>query len=217
MNDRAAEPYAHVHDALLRPLFRLPGVHDAVAADEGDMAVDDRKLAVVALVQDADVGEVRAVKLAKLAAGILEPLLHVLAHPSRSIGVEQHADFDTGPGAPDHRLREARSQRALLPEKSLEMHGVARLVDLVDQGVEERAIFQHFDAVAVDDRAEREPGQRRDQLLDRRVAVDRELRVAVPLHRPDEQDEEPDRAGDRQHRHRCRNFQFAHVRPPGIA
>jgi hypothetical protein len=58
VNDRAAEPYAHVHDALRRPLFSLPAVDDAMAADEGDSSVDDRKLAVIPLVEDAEIGEV---------------------------------------------------------------------------------------------------------------------------------------------------------------
>ena len=159
MNDRAAEPYAHVHDALRRPLFSLPAVDDAMAADEGDSSVDDRKLAVIPLVEDADIGEGRTMKLAELAAGLHELLLHALAHSTRSIGIEQHADIDAGPDAPDQRLRQARAELALLPEEGLEMHRAARLVDLLYQGVEERPVLQHFDAVSVDDRAEGQPGQ----------------------------------------------------------
>src|SRR5690606_7654944 len=47
VNDRTAESYADVHDLILRPLFSQPAVDDAVAADEGDPSVDDRKLAVI--------------------------------------------------------------------------------------------------------------------------------------------------------------------------
>src|SRR6185503_5511283 len=159
VNDRAAEPYAHVHDALLRPLFSLPAVDDAMAADEGDSSVDDRQLAVIPLVEDADIGEGRTMKLADLAARLDESLLHVLAHSARSIGIEQHADIDASASAPDQRLRQTRAHLAFLPEKGLEMHRAARLVDLLDQGVEESAVLQHFDAVSVDDRAQGQPGQ----------------------------------------------------------
>src|SRR5687767_10254782 len=159
VNDRAAEPYAYVNDALLRALFSQPAVDDAMAADEGDSSVDDRKLAVIALVEDADIGEGRTMKLAELAAGLHELLLHVLAHSARSVGIEQHADIDAGPDSPDQRLRQARAELALLPEEGLEMHRAARLVDLLYQSVEERPILQHFDAVSLDDRAEGQPGQ----------------------------------------------------------
>src|SRR5688572_16048340 len=159
VNDRAAEPYAHVHDALLRARFSQPAVDDAMAADEGDSAVDDRQLAVIPLVEDADIGEGHTMKLAQLAAGLHELLLHALAHATRSIGIEQHADIDAGPDAPDQRLREARAKLALLPEESLEMHRAARLADLLHQGVEERPVLQHFDAVSFDHRAESQPGQ----------------------------------------------------------
>src|SRR6188768_373432 len=72
VNDRAAKPHAHVHDALLRPHFSQPAVDDAMAADEGDSSVDDRKLAVIPLVEDADIGEGRTMKLAELAASLNE-------------------------------------------------------------------------------------------------------------------------------------------------
>src|SRR6187549_2002993 len=98
-------------------------------------------------------------KLADLAAGMHESLLHALAHSTRSIGVEQHADIDAGPDAPDQRLRQARAELALLPEERLEMHRAARFVDLLYQGVEERPVLQHFDAVSFDDRAEGQAGQ----------------------------------------------------------
>src|SRR5688572_32530199 len=131
VNDRAAEPYAHVHDALLRPLFGQPAIDDAMAADKGDSPVDDRKLAVIPLVQDADIGEGHTMKLAELAAGLHELLLHALAHTTRSIGIEQHTDIDAGPDSLDQRLRETRAELALLPEEGLEMHRAARLADLL--------------------------------------------------------------------------------------
>ncbi len=121
--------------------------------------VDDRKLAVIALVEDAEIGEGHAMKLAQLAAGLHESLLHALAHSTRSIGIEQHADIDAGPDASDQRLRQARAELALLPEEGLEMHRAARLVDLLYQGVEERCVLQHVDAVSVDDRTQGQPGQ----------------------------------------------------------
>src|SRR6187551_3309171 len=143
VNDRAAEPYAHVHGALLRPLFGQPAVDDAMAADERDSSVDDRKLAVIPLVEDADIGEGRTMKLAELAARMNELLLHALAHCTRSIGIEQHADIDAGPDAPDQRFRQARTELPLLPEESLEVHRAARLADLLDQRVEVRPVLQH--------------------------------------------------------------------------
>jgi hypothetical protein len=58
VHDGAAKPDADVGEVLLVLGVAEPGVDDAVSADECGATVDDDDLAVIALVEDADVAQI---------------------------------------------------------------------------------------------------------------------------------------------------------------
>src|SRR5688572_26435787 len=201
VHDGAAQPNAYVGKVL--PVLRAaePTVDDAVAAEERRATVDDDDLAVIALAEDADVAPVERVELLELAAGVLELLLDRFAHLAAAFRVEQRTNSHAGPRARAKGIGEALAQHAFLPKKRLEVHRVAGRGNLLHQNVEVRAVLEYFDAVAVHGSAERKSGKRRNQLVDRRVALDMQSRVTVSLDRPDHQDEQDYDAEDDQRDH----------------
>jgi hypothetical protein len=128
-----------------------------VAADERDVAIEDHDLAMVALMKDADVADVVRVELHNLAAGRLHLTFDRIAHLLRADRVEQHAHLQPGLGTLGQGVRDALGQDGLLPQERLEVHRVPSLADLLDQHVEERAVLEYLDRVAVDRRGQREP------------------------------------------------------------
>jgi hypothetical protein len=73
------------------------------------------------------------------------------------------------------------------------------------EGLRNRRRLENLDRVAIDCRSERETGERRHQLLDRRAAVDMQVRVAVPPDRPDDEQKNDDAEAQRQRDHQdCR-------------
>jgi hypothetical protein len=183
-----------------------PLVLDAVAADERDLAVQDHDLAVVALVKDADVADVATVEHHDPAAGALHLLPDRVAHLLGPDRIEQHAHLQPGLRTLGQGVGDAPGQRALLPEEGLEVHGLRGLADLLDQHLEERAVLEHLDRIAGDRRRQGKAGERGHQLVDRLVALDVQIGIAMPLDRPDDQrqdddeDEEQRREDRREHR-----------------
>jgi hypothetical protein len=115
VHDGAAQPDADVGKVL--PVLRAaePAVDDAMAAEERGAAVEDDELAVIALVEDADMAPVERVKLRELAASVLELLLDRLAHLAAAVRVEQHTNLHAGPRALAEGIGEALAQHTFLP------------------------------------------------------------------------------------------------------
>jgi hypothetical protein len=128
-----------------------------VAADERDVAIEDHDLAMVALMKDADVADVVMVELHNFATGGLHLTFERIAHLFRADGVEQHANLQPGLRTLGQGVRDALGQDALLPQECLEVHRVPGLADVRGQHVEERAVLEYLDRVAVDRRGQREP------------------------------------------------------------
>ena len=159
-----------------------------MAADERFLAVDDDDLAMVAVVQHADVAQRSLVEERHPAAGVAHPLHDFLSGLLGALGVQQHAHLHAGPGAVDQRVGHAPAQLPVLPQEGLEMHGVAGCTDALDEHVEEGAVLVHLDLVAGHGRAQRQARQARHELVDRVVAIDLQRGVAVAADRPDHQD-----------------------------
>src|SRR6185437_4304742 len=100
---------------------------------------------------------------------------------------QQYAHFQAGPRALGERLGQTLAQYAFRPEERLEVNGDLRRADFLEHGLEVSAVLENIDAVPVDRRAEREAGERRRQFVDRRVTLDVQVRIAVALDRPDEE------------------------------
>jgi hypothetical protein len=128
-------------------------------------------------------------------------LLDRLAHLLAALRVDQHAHGHAGQGALAEGIGEALAEHAFLPEKRLEVYRVTRRGDLLQQHVEVRAVLEDFYAVAFYASAERKPGKRWHQLVDRCVALDMQPRVPMPFDRPDHQDQQENDAEDDQHDH----------------
>ncbi len=161
----AAQPHAEIAHVLAVLGVAEPAVDDAVAADQGDPAVEHHELAMIAVVEHADVAQLPRVVQRELAAGLAQAALGVVAHllaaaarrPARA------------PCTPARRRSTSastrrRAEHALLPEKGLEVHGARGRRDLLEHGVEEGAVLEELDGVAQVDGALRQARQRRQQL-----------------------------------------------------
>ena len=162
---------------------------------KADAAVDHRQLAVVAVVQHADVAQPRAVEVREPAAGVAQ----LRVRPRRPSCLPPRASSSTRTCTPARARRQnaSASRRPSTPSfhrKVSKCTLCCRRVDVGDQRVEEGAVLEDLDAVAGHRHAERQPGQRRQQLLDRLAALDRQLRVAVRADRPDHQHQQRDHA-----------------------
>lgn len=65
------------------------------------------------------------------------------------------------------------------------MDRALRRADVFEHDIEERAVLQQLDRIAFDRHAQRKAGKRGDQLLERQLRAHVEVRVMVPLDRPD--------------------------------
>jgi len=72
------------------------------------------------------------------------------------------------------------------------VHRVPGGADVFEQGIEEGAVLEDLGRVAGDRHAERHAGDGRQQLVDRQVALELQVRVLVPLDRPDGEAEDGD-------------------------
>jgi hypothetical protein len=74
------------------------------------------------------------------------------------------------------------------------VHGVFSGADPLHQHGEERAVLQHLDGVAGNGGTQRQAGQRGDELIDRRVALDQQNGIAMPPDRPDDDPQQHENA-----------------------
>ena len=97
-------------------------IDDAVAADEGDTAVEHDELAMVAFVHHADVADVPVMELHDLAAGLF--ICRSAAFPIffAADGIEQHPHLNAGAGPLRQRVCDALPEHAFLPQEGLEMN-----------------------------------------------------------------------------------------------
>ena len=126
VHDGAVQPHAHVGIVLAVLRVSQPLVDDAVTADEGLAPIDDDHLAVVAVVQHADVDERPLVKQPDLAASLPHLAHGFLAGVSRAVRVQHHADLLARASALRQRVRDTLAECALLPQEGLEVHRVFR-------------------------------------------------------------------------------------------
>jgi hypothetical protein len=160
------EVKADVGEVLVIFGVAQPAVDDAVAADEGFAAIDHDDLAVVAVVEYADVSERPRVKETHVAAGVTHLLRDVFADALGPLGIEQHTHLDLGARPLDQCLGQAAAELAVLPEKGLEVDGLASRADPCQQHVEESAVLEHIHPVARRRCAQREARQAGHQLVD---------------------------------------------------
>ena len=157
-----------------------------MAADQGRTPVQHDDLAVIALVEHANVAKSFRVIGVELAAGVLEPAHGGLAHLLAAGGIDQHAHCDPGAAPLRQRVDQPPPEHAVLPQERLEMNRPRRPADLLEHDLEESAILQNLDRVAFERDAVGQAGERRQQLGKRRIAFDAQTRIAVALDRPDD-------------------------------
>jgi hypothetical protein len=157
-----------------------------VTANQGRTPVQHDYLAVIALVEHANVAKSCRVVGVEFAAGLLEPAHGDLAHLPAAGGIDQHAHRDPGAAPLRQRVDEPLPEHAVLPQVRLEMNRPRCPADLVEHDLEKSPILQNLDRVAVERGAVGQAGERRQQLGKRRVAFDAQTRIAVALDRPDD-------------------------------
>jgi hypothetical protein len=205
VDHRPQDPDADVSHLLVVACVAKPDIDDAVPADVADAAVDDQQLAVIAAVDLADVAQPLAMEQRKAAAGLAQAPLRRLTHLLAAVGVDQHPNLEPGPPPLDQRVDQALPKRAFLPEEGFEMHRCLRLADVLEHRVEEGAVLEDLDRIAGDHRTMSQPGDRRHQVGDRILPLDREDRITMPLDRPQDQGEQQcaDAEHDIQYRLQC--------------
>jgi hypothetical protein len=81
------------------------------------------------------------------------------------------------------------------------VHRLLRGRDVRQQHIEECAILEYLDAVALGRAAERKAGEGRNQRVDGGVALHAQFRITVALDRPDHHNQKNDDADHDQERH----------------
>jgi hypothetical protein len=205
VDSRAFHPHADIAPVIAIFAVAEPAVDDAMAGDERGAPVNHHDLAMVPLIDDADVGERTRMEEYEPAARFVQSPLRVPAHFLAPGRIDEHTHRHACPGAFAQRRRHAFAELAFLPEKRLEVHRALRGGDVVEQRVEERPVLDDLHAVARYGRAERESRQRSNELLERAVRLDLEVGVAVSRDRPyDEEEKQDDR--DQQDENDARHF-----------
>src|SRR5581483_2263820 len=115
VHDRAAQAHREVAEVVAILRLAQPLVLDAVAAYEGDAAVDHHELAMVALVLQAEVAQAPRMEELELAARGDQLARRRLAHLVAARGVDQHAHLDPGARALGERRGDAAAELALFP------------------------------------------------------------------------------------------------------
>ena len=180
-----------------------------MAAHECLAPVDDDELAMVAVVQHADVAEAFSWKSTTRHPASSICCTAALPIFFRARCVKQDTHLHAGAAALRQRVA-PRADRAPLPstERSRNALSPRRRADLCEQHIEKGAVLEDFDRIARDGCAERQAGERRNQLVDRRVTFNVQVGIAVTSDRPDdEQLNDDDRNDKREYddRHRGRS------------
>ena len=89
-------------------------------------------------------------------SGLTSTVYVIWSLAARAVGVQQHAYLHVGPGAVDQRVGDSPAQLPVLPQKGLEVHGVAGGTDARDEDVEEGPVLVYVDPVARDGGAQRQ-------------------------------------------------------------
>jgi len=148
MHGGTAKPHAEIAHVLAVLRVAEPLVDDAMAAHQGDAAVEHDELAMVAVVENADVAPVPRMVQLELAARGFEPLLDVAASLLAAFAIHQHAHDHAGAAARDQCVDETPAQHAVLPQIGFEVYRSRRRLDFLEQDVEEVAVLEEFDGVA---------------------------------------------------------------------
>src|SRR5690606_27491802 len=154
-----------------------PRVLHAVSADERDPAVDDAYLSMVALVLMTDLLQPAGVEASHAAAGRREPLLGRVAHALAAERVDEEAHLDACPRALGHDVAEPSRRLAVLPDVRLEMDRRLGAAHFLLDRVEEGAVLDQLDGIALDQRSLREADERRQERLELGVRMDDEMRL----------------------------------------
>jgi hypothetical protein len=194
-HDRPFHPRADVAEVLLVLRLPQPVVGEAMSAHVRDAPVDDEDLAVIAIVDQAEVGDQDRVVPAHLRAGFLQQLESLLSELLAAAAVEHHPHLHLLARLGRQRLGHAPRELPLLAEKRLVVDGLARGGDVGEDAVPHRPVLQQLDAVAADARPLRQPRDRRDEVLEA-GRLQSQVRTPAPLHGPE--DEQQDGDGQRQ-------------------
>src|SRR5205085_2981306 len=88
---------AHSRVAPVFLVLRVAGplVRDAISPRIRDTAVDDRELAMIAVVEPSDIGEADWMEVGDVRAGLLEHLLYITFQLAAARAVDEQAHFNT--------------------------------------------------------------------------------------------------------------------------
>src|SRR5688572_19532555 len=131
--------------------------------------VDDDELAMVAVVQHADVAESLFVEKHDSAAGFFHLSRSCFAYFFGALCVKQDTHLHACPSPLRERRRHALTEHPFLPKKGFEMHRLLSGSNSLQKHVEKSAVLQNFDGIAGDGCAERQAGERRNQFIDGRT------------------------------------------------
>jgi hypothetical protein len=167
-----------------------------MSADVGDASVEDNNLPMVAFVHYADVAHMPRMIFGELAARLDKSLLGLLAHLFRSSGIQHQPHGESGTAAFAQYIGQTLPELAVLPKIRFEVHSALRRTNIIEHDVEEAAILEDFDRIACDLDAVRKSSHRIDERFERYVAVHAQMRIAMPLDRPDKHNKQDNNASE---------------------
>ena len=159
MHGRTAQPHTEIAHVLFVLRIAEPAVDDAMAARQGDAAIEHDEFAMIAIVEDSDVAPVPRVMKCELASGLREAPLDVVPHLLSTVRVHQHPHLHSCATPFDQGVHQTLAENSFLPKKGLEMNGSRRGPDLLEHHLEEGAVLEHLDRVAQIDGALRQARQ----------------------------------------------------------
>jgi hypothetical protein len=130
---------------------------------------------------------------------------------SSAAPVEHHADLDTFLPLAAEDLGEPARQLPFLREERLEIDRLFCSLEIVEDTIPERAVFDQLDVIPLHDGSLREPGDRVDEVLHLRVTGNRQVRPLPSLDAPENDPERDDRqVHEREKPYRYADFPVDH-------
>src|SRR5688500_4776678 len=181
-----------------------PFIAQTVTTYVADAAVDHGQLAMVALVDEAEIADADGVVIPDLHPCFFQSFAIGLSVPSAARAIEKHPHLHAFLSFPDQRIGHPFRQRPASAEERLEGDGLFRVVHVLEQSIPECAVLQKLDAIAVDDRPLGDSGDRgHENLVGALAFLEREMRPLPALDRPDDHDQRDDGDDEKdQHPHR---------------
>src|SRR6266550_1459203 len=139
---------AGVAPVILVLRMARPLLGQSEAADVADAAVDDRDLAMIAVVQPAEVADAQRVEFADHDSSVVHQLLELVVHLVTAGRVDEQTNLDALSRFGRERVRQPVADLALPPDVRLDVHALVRATDVTQEKREEFvAVLEELDLI----------------------------------------------------------------------